>query len=49
MKNYTITIGQTIGEDELPEYLPDIMYDWWYDLSKVVGGVRVGPHLSEED
>ena len=29
-------------EDELPEDIPDKLYDWWYANSHV-DGVRVGP------
>lgn len=29
-------------EDELPEDIPKILYDWWFDLSSIVDGVRMG-------
>ena len=32
-------------EDELPEALPDTVYEWWYELSSVVSGVRMGPKI----
>lgn len=32
-------------EDELPSNLSQAEYDRWYDQSKIVDGVRVGPSL----
>ena len=32
-------------EDELPADMEDETYSAWYDLSRVVEGVRVGPML----
>jgi len=33
-------------EDELPENLPDYLYDWWFNRS-IVDGVRIGPVIKE--
>jgi hypothetical protein len=30
-------------EDELPEDMTDKEYSRWYEQSKVIGGVRMGP------
>ena len=33
-------------EDELPDDLPDDVYDWWF-LNSHVDGVRLGPIIEE--
>jgi hypothetical protein len=46
MKNYEVKVGGGLMyEDELPEDLPKILYDWWFDLSEIVDGVRMGPTI----
>ena len=32
-------------EDELPEDMSDEVWDWWYDNSSVIDGVRMGPKI----
>lgn len=44
MKAYEVKVGEgKMHEDELPPDLPQVLYDWWYDLSWIEYGVRVGP------
>ena len=47
MKFYCLIVDKRMYEDELPEDLPDNLYDLWYNLSWV-DGVRMGPWIEEE-
>lgn len=48
MKTYQVLIGEgCMHEDELPEDLPQKLYDWWFDLSQIVDGVRMGPKIKD--
>lgn len=47
------THGQALSdgwvyEDTLPESITQQQYDWWYERSLVVEGVRMGPSLPEK-
>ena len=39
------TINSKVYEDALPESITSEQYDWWYDRSLVLDGVRMGPPL----
>lgn len=36
-----------VYEDTLPESITDKQYDWWYERSLVLDGVRMGPPLPD--
>jgi len=49
MKIYECKIGYgDMNEDELPEDLPQELYDWWFNNSWVEG-VRIGPIIAVKE
>ena len=48
METYQCIIGKGVEmyEDELPEDLPQELYDWWFNNSWI-DGVRLGPIIKK--